>query len=459
MRAEGEATRRARLDAARERSQQTLASLGRDLDQASAEARGGLRANTEQLAGSSRAVSWEGGCAREATADARPFALVATAGRPGGGGARLCIRWRGRARDRLGPPADLLEDLQLRPLLRRAGLPPAPSRWRSSSRPAGRPSPASSPTRPGSARRRSACRPRWTSGSPALESEIVDPARAPAAGRRARTPGPGARQGEAEAARLLAQLDQEAERRVDGGAHPARPRGGRDRRRAGARAARARAHPADRERIFARTLERLRRRREVGSEPAHRPTVRRGPLHGGREGGRRGAPRRSRASSRPWPSVLRRDPAFLRAFEVPSVSPDEQAAASSAASPRRSALRAEVTAPARCVMTEHLRLRFLPEVVEMFRALIDRREGLPRGRRRGPGRARPCTGGGARRRPRAPARDPGRARVRGHALRCWPASSSGSAARSTTASLEAQLRRFAASGGHQLGARRHADQG
>lgn len=50
MRAEGEATRRARLDAARERSQQTLASLGRDLDQASAEARAGLRATTEQLA-------------------------------------------------------------------------------------------------------------------------------------------------------------------------------------------------------------------------------------------------------------------------------------------------------------------------------------------------------------------------------------------------------------------------
>lgn len=50
MRAEGEATRRARLDAARERSQQTLANLGRDLDQASADARAGLRANTEQLA-------------------------------------------------------------------------------------------------------------------------------------------------------------------------------------------------------------------------------------------------------------------------------------------------------------------------------------------------------------------------------------------------------------------------
>jgi F0F1-type ATP synthase membrane subunit b/b' len=50
MRAEGEATRRARLDAARERSQQTLARLGQDLDQASAEARAGLRASTEHLA-------------------------------------------------------------------------------------------------------------------------------------------------------------------------------------------------------------------------------------------------------------------------------------------------------------------------------------------------------------------------------------------------------------------------
>lgn len=50
LRAQGEANRRARLDAARERSQQTLARLGQDLEQASAEARSGLRANTQQLA-------------------------------------------------------------------------------------------------------------------------------------------------------------------------------------------------------------------------------------------------------------------------------------------------------------------------------------------------------------------------------------------------------------------------
>lgn len=50
LRAEGEASRRARLDAARELAQQRLARLASELDETAAAARAGLRAQTSQLA-------------------------------------------------------------------------------------------------------------------------------------------------------------------------------------------------------------------------------------------------------------------------------------------------------------------------------------------------------------------------------------------------------------------------
>lgn len=50
LRAEGEASRRARLDGARELAQQRLAGLARELDEAAASARVGLRTQASQLA-------------------------------------------------------------------------------------------------------------------------------------------------------------------------------------------------------------------------------------------------------------------------------------------------------------------------------------------------------------------------------------------------------------------------
>lgn len=50
LRAEGEARRRARLDAARELAQQRLSRLGGELDEAAAAARAGLRAEADHLA-------------------------------------------------------------------------------------------------------------------------------------------------------------------------------------------------------------------------------------------------------------------------------------------------------------------------------------------------------------------------------------------------------------------------
>jgi len=75
--------------------------------------------------------------------------------------------------------------------------------------------------------------------------------------------------------------------------------------------------------------------------------------------------------------VLRADPAFLRAFEVPSVAPASKRALIAAVA-KAAELRPE-TARLLVVMTEHVRLQFLPEVVEVLRALVDRREGLQRG--------------------------------------------------------------------------------
>lgn len=76
--------------------------------------------------------------------------------------------------------------------------------------------------------------------------------------------------------------------------------------------------------------------------------------------------------------VLGQDPAFLRAFEVPSVTPTSKRELITTVA-KAAGLRPETTRLL-LVMTEHARLRFLPEVVEMLRALTDRREGLQRGR-------------------------------------------------------------------------------
>lgn len=76
--------------------------------------------------------------------------------------------------------------------------------------------------------------------------------------------------------------------------------------------------------------------------------------------------------------VLRQDPAFLRAFEVPSVTPVSKRNLISTVA-KAVGLRPETTRLL-VVMTEHVRLRFLPEVVDLLRTLTDRREGLQRGR-------------------------------------------------------------------------------
>ncbi|MCU0290838.1 MAG: ATP synthase F1 subunit delta [Thermoanaerobaculaceae bacterium] len=76
--------------------------------------------------------------------------------------------------------------------------------------------------------------------------------------------------------------------------------------------------------------------------------------------------------------VLRQDPAFLRAFEVPSVTPTSKRELITTVA-KAVGLRPETTRLLE-VMTEHVRLRFLPEVVDMLRTLADRREGLQRGR-------------------------------------------------------------------------------
>ena len=111
---------------------------------------------------------------------------------------------------------------------------------------------------------------------------------------------------------------------------------------------------------------------------------------------------------------------------------------------RQLGLRPETHAPARCVMTEHLRLRFLPEVVGGFRALIDRKERLQRGRGRGPGRARPprrsrrspptlgtLLGTPGRARAEGPSRPAGRLRGQGRqpGLRRFPRRTSSAASR------------------------------
>ncbi len=76
--------------------------------------------------------------------------------------------------------------------------------------------------------------------------------------------------------------------------------------------------------------------------------------------------------------VLEQTPGLLRVFEVPSVSPADKRSLIDTIS-KALGLRPEV-ARLLVVMTEHLRLRSVPEVVETFRGLVDRKVGLLRGR-------------------------------------------------------------------------------
>jgi F-type H+-transporting ATPase subunit delta len=76
--------------------------------------------------------------------------------------------------------------------------------------------------------------------------------------------------------------------------------------------------------------------------------------------------------------VFRREPRLLRAFEVPSVT----------LATKRTLLAAicdalELRGPARrllAALAQHLRLRYTADVVAEFRDLVDRREGIMRGR-------------------------------------------------------------------------------
>lgn len=141
--------------------------------------------------------------------------------------------------------------------------------------------------------------------------------------------------------------------------------------------------------------------------------------------------------------VLRQDPAFLRAFEVPSVAPaskrDLITAVAKAAEARPETTRLLL------VMTEHVRLRFLPEVLEVLRTLTDRREGLQRGRVEVPASLDPS---------QVAALNAAMTRLLGNRVELQaevrPSLLAGFVVRVGSrvwdASIEAQLRRFAASG-------------
>ena len=204
--------------------------------------------------GSWPVVSWEGGCAREESR--RMLAACACGGLSLLGlmaaAARLCIRRRGRARDRLGPPAARSGRSSTSCSSSASWAGSCASRWGSSSRAAGRPSPTSSP-RP-TRQREEAERLQARDGEPGsrrCETEIVDPARAPAAARASarRQALRAAGRGRGGSAAGPARPGGGAARR--GGPHPARPRGGRDRGRAWPASCCARElSPADRDRIF-----------------------------------------------------------------------------------------------------------------------------------------------------------------------------------------------------------------
>jgi F-type H+-transporting ATPase subunit delta len=76
--------------------------------------------------------------------------------------------------------------------------------------------------------------------------------------------------------------------------------------------------------------------------------------------------------------LFAKEPALLRVFEVPSVTPavKREIVATIA---RAMALRPE-TGRMLVALEAHIRLRFLPDVVQMFRELVDRADGVVRAR-------------------------------------------------------------------------------
>ncbi|HPW54114.1 MAG: ATP synthase F1 subunit delta [Thermoanaerobaculaceae bacterium] len=94
-----------------------------------------------------------------------------------------------------------------------------------------------------------------------------------------------------------------------------------------------------------------------------------------REGG--SALRRAEAELEAMAEVFRREPSLLKAFEVPSI-PLAQKKELIATVTGALDLRAE-TARLVLLMTEHLRLRLLPDVLSVLGEMVDRREGLQRG--------------------------------------------------------------------------------
>ncbi len=76
--------------------------------------------------------------------------------------------------------------------------------------------------------------------------------------------------------------------------------------------------------------------------------------------------------------VLRRNPDLLRVFEVPSVPPAAKRALVDTMA-KTLALRPEAHRMVQA-LEQHARLRYLEEIVGLFRELVDRKEGIVRGR-------------------------------------------------------------------------------
>ncbi len=76
--------------------------------------------------------------------------------------------------------------------------------------------------------------------------------------------------------------------------------------------------------------------------------------------------------------LFRAEPQLLRVFEVPSVPPAAKRRLVDAVA--ESLVLRPVARRLLVALAHHVRLRFLGEVVEVFRELVDRREGIVRGR-------------------------------------------------------------------------------
>lgn len=77
-------------------------------------------------------------------------------------------------------------------------------------------------------------------------------------------------------------------------------------------------------------------------------------------------------------AVLAGEPDLLRVFEVPSVTPAKKRELVTVLADKLGA--APQVSRLLQIMAEHVRLRLLPDVVTTFRGMIDRREGVVRGR-------------------------------------------------------------------------------